>query len=424
MMRAGAFIFSISTTVLLCSFPTITKAVKQLTDEQIIEEINRHRPLMGARIPSDISDRLGTTHVGGKYYLTDQPFLLEGAKQVQDFGLGVIKLWFRDDSERYYSFNSDWRSQDDHSLVEVAQHPYWIECFEMPFSTFALSIAGAGIRTTDKTATEEEEEIYKLSKYLLEQYRDRDITFILHNWEGDWIFRGGTGPGSQWVLDASAESKGDPIPKDIPQRIHAMVKWFTARQSGVARARAEVAGSKCRVLHAVEANKVLDSMKGIPGIVNAVLPKVQVDMVSWSSYDGLDMTGLNLFKGIQYIREQIRPTAYMKGQRIVFIGEIGMPENTGGRLAREEIIVDRWDAFIGACLAADVPYIIQWELYCNEPKDRSLKRIMEKRSADELRGFWLIRPDGTPGFAASYFQEILENAGKRIRLINSPACMD
>ncbi|MEX0323977.1 MAG: hypothetical protein AB3N63_17595 [Puniceicoccaceae bacterium] len=404
---------------LLCCVSALGRAAPQLSDKQIIKEINRHRPLLGAQIPEDIKDRLGTTHVGGKYYLTNEPFLLEGSRQVQEFGFGVIKLWFRSDSDRFYSFNSDWDIEADLSLTEVAQHPYWRECFDMPFSTFALSIAGAGIRTTDETAAEEAEEVYQLSKYLLEEYRDREITFILHNWEGDWIFRGGTGPGSQWSLDAgmgtSGKRKGDPVPGDITKRIDAMVKWFTARQSGVDRARKEAGESKCRVVHAIEANKVLDSMTGIPGIVNSVLPHVEVDMVSWSSYDGLDMTGLNLFKGIQYIKEHIRPTLYMNGKRIVFIGEIGMPENTGGKLANEETIVNRWDAFLGACLAADVPYIIQWELYCNEPKDRSLKRIMQKRSADELRGFWLIRPDGSLGFAGEYFDEILSNPGNRIR---------
>lgn len=404
---------------LLCCLNASQRVTPQLSDKQIIKEINRHRPLLGAQVPEDIKDRLGTTHVGGKYTLTKEPFLLEGSKQVHGLGFGIIKLWFRSDSDRFYSFNSDWNIEADLSLTEVAQHPYWRECFDVPFSTFALSIAGAGIRTTDETAAKEAEEVYQLSKYLLEEYRDREVTFILHNWEGDWIFRGGTGPGSQWSLDAgegtSGKRKGDPVPGDVPQRIDAMVKWFTARQSGVDRARKEVGESKCRVLHAIEANKVLDSMTGIPGIVNSVLPHVEIDMVSWSSYDGLDMTGLNLFKGIQYIREHIRPTPYMNGERIVFIGEIGMPENTGTKLANKETIVERWDAFLGACLAADVPYIIQWELYCNEPKDRSLKRIMQKRSADELRGFWLIRPDGSLGSAGKYFEEILSNPGNTIR---------
>ena len=44
----------------------------------------------------------------------------------------------------------------------------------MSFSTIALSISGAGVNTTDKTAIQEEDEIYELSKYLLEQYKNKE----------------------------------------------------------------------------------------------------------------------------------------------------------------------------------------------------------------------------------------------------------
>jgi hypothetical protein len=72
----------------------------------------------------------------------------------------------------------------------------------MPFSTIALSIEGAGIRTTDASAKAEEDEIYALTKYLLEKYKDRELTFILHNWEGDWMMRGGTGSNARWSRKA------------------------------------------------------------------------------------------------------------------------------------------------------------------------------------------------------------------------------
>ena len=103
--------------------------VRDLSDEQIIDEVNKHRPLMGASIPLDIKERLGTTHVGGKYYLTEEPFLLEGSNKVHELGYGIIKLWFRKDSERYYSFNSGWNLKQELSLVELAQHPYWTNWF-------------------------------------------------------------------------------------------------------------------------------------------------------------------------------------------------------------------------------------------------------------------------------------------------------
>ena len=393
------------------------KGSVKLTDQQIIELIAMNRPLKGAIIPYDIKDRLGATHVGGKYFFTDEPYLIEGCKKLTELGYGVAKLWFRKDPGGY-PYHSEWNISKDITLKELAKHPYFAACFDLPFSTFALSVDGAGINTTDESSAREEQEIYELTKYLLQKYKNRNITFILHNWEGDWMMRGGTGDYARWTRKAGELIKAVDgerytvlVPADSTNRINAMAKWFWARQNGVNRARAEVKHSKCRVYHAIEANKVFDSKEGIPGIVNSVLPLVETDMVSWSSYDGLDATGLKLYKGIEYIRDNIRPTRFMKGKKVVFLGEIGIPEQRYEGLMEKGPVVDRWDAYIGVCLALKVPYLIQWELYCNEPKNEALRKLKDTRKIDEMRGFWLIRPDGTMGFAAQYFDQLLKNAG-------------
>jgi hypothetical protein len=393
---------------------------KPLTDGQIIQLINQYQPLKGATIPLDIKSQIGATHVAGKYFFTKEPYLIEGSRKMNELGFGVLKVWFRK-SGSGYPFNSNWNIDKNITLKQLAQHQYWAECFAMPFKTFGLSVEGAGINTTDKSAEAEKEEIYELTKFLLEKYRNRDVTFIIHNWEGDWMMRGGTGSEARWSRTPGQLIKavdGDrytvEVPADSAQRVSAMAKWFKARQDGVIKARNEVKGSKCKVYHAIEANKVLDSEKGIPGIVNSVLPLVETDMVSWSCYDGLDETGLNLYKGIQYIKENIRPTKYMEGEKIVFLGEIGIPEQRYDGLTELAPVVKRWDAYVGVCQALKVPYLIQWELYCNEPKDESLRNKVEVRTTDEMRGFWLIRPDGTKGYAMQYFDILLKNAGKKI----------
>lgn len=390
------------------------------SNNEIIKMIEKHRPLNGAKIPHDISNRLGSTHVGGKYYFTDEPYIIEGARKLSEMGYGILKLWFRKNPTGY-PYNSNWNLSSNVSLKELAQHPYYSKCFDFPFKSIALSIDGAGIKTTDESAKEEEEEIYELTKYLLEKYEDRDITFILHNWEGDWMMRGGTGSQARWSRKAGTLIKavdGDfytvSVPSDSLQRIEAMIKWFTARQKGVDRAREEVKNSKCKVYHAIEVNKVMDCLEGIPGIANYVLPNVHVDMVSWSCYDGLDNTGLNLYRGIQYLKRQMKPTPYMKGERIVFLGEIGIPEQRYEGLTERESIIKRWDTYIGVCLALNVPYIIHWELYCNEPKNEELRKLNETRKREEMRGFWLIRPDGTKSFVSDYFDFLMKNAGNKL----------
>lgn len=393
-----------------------------MSDAEVLSLIEKHQPLKGALIPKTIKNGLGATHVAGKYYFTQEPYLIEGCKKMASMGYGVIKLWFRKTGSGY-PYNSNWNIDKDISLVDLAKHPYWQTCFDMPFSTIALSIEGAGIRTTDASAKAEEDEIYALAKYLLEKYKDRELTFIIHNWEGDWMMRGGTGSSARWSRKAGDLIRavdGDRqtvlVPADSLERINAMAKWFKARQDGVNRARAAVGRSKCKVMHAIEANKVMDSQQGIPGIVNSVLPLVETDMVSWSCYDGMDEKGLKLYRGIEYIKQFIRPTHYMKGQKVVFLGEIGIPEQRYEGLTEKEPVVKRWDAYIGVCQALKVPYIIQWELYCNEPKNEELRKLNDVRKIDEMRGFWLIRPDGTMGFAGEYFDQLLKNAGNKIRL--------
>lgn len=394
------------------------------SDTDIPAIIERNRPLKGAVLPADIGEKLGATHVGGKYYFTGRPYLVEGCDRMISMGYKVVKLWFRK-SGGGYPFNSDWNLSDTLTLAELAQHPYWEECFDMPFSVFALSVDGAGIKTTDESAAKEEEEIYELSKYLLKKFMDRDVTFILHNWEGDWMLRGGTGDYARWSRkegDLIRAVDGDRysvlVPSDSTERCNAMIKWLSARQRGVIRARAEVPESKCKVYHAVEVNKVMDSMDGIPGLANYVLPAMETDMVSWSCYDAMvnDTTesGVDLYVGIEYLRDQMKPTEIMNGEHVVFLGEIGVPEQRYENLMDQASVIHNWDVYMGVCIALDIPYIIQWELFCNEPKNEELRRLPEARTRDEMRGFWLVRPDGTLSWVGEYFGMLMNSAGKTL----------
>ncbi|MFZ5833092.1 MAG: hypothetical protein ACOY3P_23650 [Planctomycetota bacterium] len=67
-----------------------------------------------------------------------------------------------------------------------------------------------------------------------------------------------------------------------------------------------------------------------------------------------------------------------------------------------------------ACPVMVSTWIVHWELYCNEPKDRIQKGSQRMYRADELRGFWLIRPDGSLSHAARYLKALLDHAGDRL----------
>ena len=90
----------------------------------------------------------------------------------------------------------------------------------------------------------------------------------------------------------------------------------------------------------------------------------------------------------------------------MFIGEIGEPENINNQTSSS--IREFWDLMLGVYIAQNIPYIVQWELYCNENKDDSPRTQDRNKSAEELRGFWLIRPDGSKSWTQNYFEEILK----------------
>lgn len=392
---------------LIFSIVGISQTSGSLTDQQILELIQKHRPSKGGALPTDLKNRLGATHMDGQYCFTNEPYIIEGAKKMNELGYGILKLWFSkaDGNQGGYRYNSDWKLTRTMTLKELAQHQYYKEVFEMPFKVFALNINDGfgGAKTDDQTQTLNriENEFYDLTKYLLTLYKKRDVTFILEMWEGDWTLRGGTQPSAKW--------KEAGVPADAPIRVKNMIDWVTARQNGVDRARKEVGKSKCKVYHAIEVNRVFDGLEGIPTLTTSVLPKVKVDMVSWSCYDGRTLDGLLMYKGIDIIRQYLIPTSYMEGKKVVFIGEVGRPENIENQT--RESIREFWDLNMGVYLAQSIPYIIQWELFCNEPKIGPRTQDRNKTN-DELRGFWLIRPDGTKGWAQEYFEELLAKSNK------------
>ena len=365
---------------------------------EIEARVRAAQPLLGGAIPTDIASRLGATHYGGKYFLTQEPYIIEGCKALQRLGFGIAKLWFGA-SLPGYGWNSDWKLNRDSRLAEVAKHPYFVESFAMPFRTFALEIEpiDRGAFNDKTTFKADEEQFYELALHLLKTYAEREVTFILQHWEGDWMLRGEAG--KKWEAGDTPEAL---------ERAAAFARWLQARQNGVNRARKEIGATRCRVFHASEANRVLDSLQGVPTICTHVLPQVSLDMVSWSSYDGMD-NAVKAWHGLDIISHYARTAPDGKPAKI-FIGEVGLPES--GR--NEAEIRKFWDVAMGVFIARDIPYIIHWELYCNEAKDPATQNEKRPRTLEEMRGFWLLRPDGSHSHALKYFEVLLQHAGKQL----------
>src|SRR5690606_16082929 len=161
---------------------------------------------------------------------------------------------------------------------------------------------------------------------------------------------------------------------------------------------------------------------GIPTLTSDVLPNVKTDLVSWSCYEGLS-DPLYLWQGIDFIKDNLKSTGEFSKMPIM-IGEIGIPENEGSvfgiqsqnGIINKQDLIERWDQAMSVFIYKNIPYIIHWQIYCNEIKKGEPQSTVYTN--DQLRGFWLIRPDGTKSHSAEYLTQIMHNAGKSIKNIS------
>ncbi len=355
------------------------------------------------QVTKDVRDIVGVTHVAGLYHLTDKDFLNEGADQILALGARVIKVWFwagvKGRVPDSYPYNSQWPKVE--SLVEGAQTPYFQDLFHKPFTTYILVTTSLGRDEaywrkgiTVEQKKDEQRQFYELAKHFLTQYQGTGKTFVLQHWEGDWLVRG--------------NYKGDEEPPAAA--LANMVEWLNARQAGVNQAREEVGQQGVRVYHAAEVNRVVQSMRtGFPNMVNKVLPHTKLDLISYSAWDAVGPPPSGVIRwltaegGCPTLRQALdfiaanAPDSADFGNRNVYLGEFGMPENVYSLDKVQSAIPNA----VRTALDWGCPYIVYWELYCNELKDPKAKPPVTDNGV--VRGFWLIRPDGTKAWTWDYF---------------------
>ena len=316
-------------------------------------------------------DVLGVTHAAGRYSFTEEDFLNEGGDRLLELGTRVIKVWFQLDAARPYPFHSDWGPPAaDHA--ELARKPYYRELFARPFTTFILVVPHSVPFTDGMTAEEaetEREAVYRLARYLFDTYAGSGKTFVIQNWEGDHLFRQGLNG-----------AEPDPV------RIQGMRDWWNARQDGVDQARREAGMRGVVVAHAAEVNHLAASLDGKVTATNAVVPFTHADLYSYSSWDvGFDRR--RLVDALEYLKA-MAPDSELFGEDNVYLGEFGaVADQVGAGVDLGDLIRGLTDAAVGW----GARYAVFWQLFCNEAAQPYEGR---PRNSD-LRGFWLVRPDGS-----------------------------
>jgi hypothetical protein len=351
---------------------------------------------------AEVRDVLGSAHAAGRYNFSDEDFLNEGADRLLELGTRVIKVWFQLDASRAYQFNSDW-GPPAADLAELARKPYYRRLFDKPFSTFILVIPSASKTgssqwldgMTPEEVDAEREHVYKLARHLLVSYAGSGKTFVLQNWEGDHLLRQGL-------------AGGDPD----PVRIQGMIDWWNARQDGVEQARREVGLRNVMVAHAAEVNLLAQALEGKVTATNDVVPFTRADLYSYSSWDvGFDRRRLT--QALEYLQSKA-PDSELFGERNIYLGEFGaVPDQVGEGVNLRKRIQGLADAALGW----GVRYAVFWQLYCNEPKHEYEGR---PRISD-MRGFWLIRPDGSKAASWRHFERRMPLARHMARFSISTA---
>ena len=296
---------------------------------------------------------LGTQAIGGRYQFTSEPPLVEAARAILGMGSNTIKFSLAPDKTD---------TLKPKSLTETARDARSVRAvLDMPFSQYLLwayPVSAEANRFQPASLPGEYAEMYGLTRYLLQTYVGTGKTFYLGNWEGDWHL---------------THTNPNYTPTDA--EVQNMIAWANMRQKAVDDARRDTPHQNVQVYYYLEVNRVVDAMQGKVRLTNAVLPKTNVDYVSYSSYDTLGGNiEANLPRSLDYIQAHLPPKPGVPGKR-VFIGEYGFAALgiTSQEQDRRARLVMR------AALKWGCPFALYWEMFNNEvTKD------------GKQRGFWLI----------------------------------
>lgn len=367
-----------------------TIAALALLPSVLVAETERaggHAPLFSLSV--------GTQSIGARYKFTQDNVLEESAQEIAALGSDTLKIALTPNYATDYMLE---KSAQIRSVMDLLQsYPSFERVMDMPFRNIMLwvypfrdskSAFSKGF-ISESDAEGIYREIYDLTAHLLKRYSGSGKTFFIGNWEGDWH-----------TLREIYDYNLDPT----PEAIQGAIQWFNLREKAVADARRDTVHADVQVYFYIELNHVRKAMEADrPTIVNRVLPHIRTDYVSWSSYDvtkpaavlGGEEGRALVVNALNYIEAHLPPSD-IPGKR-VFIGEYGFELSS----FKDADLQRKYTASIMKwALEWGCPFVLYWELYCNEVDAATGKH----------RGYWLIDDQGVKQPVWFLHQEFLSRA--------------
>jgi hypothetical protein len=326
-----------------------------------------HAGVAAQPVPAMPNLIVGTQAIGGPYQFTDDAYLLEVAREIEGMGSNLIKFAVnpRKYTKRPY-FHNEVSGVD--SMVDLlVKHPVYKEVMGMDFRFYHIW-ANPYAQTRWQDGVNESEaqalynEFYELATYLLTEFKGTGKVFFLGHWEGDWLLQGAMDPN----VDAT------------PERIRGFAQYLNIRQCAINDVRSKIPNDGVWVYHYTEVNQVWKGIDGSrPTLTNSVLPLVDVDFVSYSSYDVLYSKNMreDLHRALDHIESQLKPRSDISGKR-VFVGEYAI--KAAGVKYDPQAHDRRNREVTRAILEWGCPFALYWQFYCNEPR------------GDGYEGYWLV----------------------------------
>lgn len=309
---------------------------------------------------------LGTQGIGGKYKFSKESALVEQAKHIRAMGSNILKISLGKNALKSYGLGN----KEVHSTLELFKaSPDFKQVFDMDFKyIFSWVHTCTNVNWKKGISPIQEKtlynEMYDFASYLLRTYNNSGKTFLIGNWEGDWLLHNGNG------RDSTPDSG----------IIRNMTKWFQIRQQAIDDAKKNVPHTNVSMYYYIELNLVLKGMKGEKCIAESVLPKVPVDLVSYSSYEAIkNRTKSEVYETLdsifKYLESKLQPKQELPFSRRVYIGEYGYQANA----KKPETLDKQYNKtkdLMEIALKLDLPFALHWEMYNNEYDNKGNSKQM------------------------------------------------